>query len=161
VKPFTAHLRRHELENRTEKFASVPEGTFAEIYTRNAIRQQLGTPGWLRIWVIKVGQDIVAHASLYCLQQPDDVSDRICYGHIGIERPWRSRGLYGKLQASRLGFCDANGLTLVGAVALGNDNAWFAHRRYGYEFLKIDLESKSVWMFRPPRDTISACGEQS
>jgi hypothetical protein len=151
VKPFTAHLCRHELENHTEKFTSVPEGTFAKVYTRDAIRLRLGSPGWLRIWVIKVGHDIVAHASLYCLGQPEDVAEHVCYGHIGIEGPWRGQGLYGKLQASRLGFCDANGLTLVGSVALGNDNAFHIHRKYGYEFLRFDPETKETWVFRAPK----------
>lgn len=155
MKPFTAHLLRVEKENEIEKFTSTPDGTFAKLYTCARICRQLGTPGWLRIWVVKVGTDIVAHASLYCLEVPDDVTDHICYGHISVEGPWRGHGLYGKLQAKRLGFCDQHRLTLVGAVAQGNDSAWFAHRKYGYQFLKIDPENKSIWIFRPPADTLS------
>lgn len=155
MKPLAAHLLRVEKENETEKFQSAPNGTFSRLYTRTARRKQLDTPGWLRIWAVKVGTDIVAHASLYCLEVPDDVADRICYGHISVEGPWRGHGLYGKLQAKRLGFCDRHGLTLVGAVAQGNDGAWFAHRKYGYQFLKIDPENKSIWIFRPPAATLS------
>lgn len=151
MKPLAAHLLRVEKENETERFASVPNGTFAQLYTRTARRKQLDTPGWHRIWVIRVGTDIVAHASLYCLEQPDDVTDRICYGHISVEGPWRGQGLYGKLQKSRLGFCDQHGLTLVGAVALGNDTAFHTHRKYGYEFLRFDPDTKETWIFRAPK----------
>lgn len=152
-KALQEHLLRHETENQTERFQSVPDGTFALIYTNEAMARTLDEPKWLRLWVVYEGADIVAHASLYCLGIPADVEDKICYGHIGIERSHRGEGLYKELQALRLGYCDRYRLTLTGTVAHGNDNAWHLHRKWGYVYLST--EKDGIRMYREPMGVVN------
>lgn len=144
---FWAHIARVEKENETEKFASAPPGTFRKIYTAKALRKTLAEPGWCRVWVIQEDDLIVAHASLYDLGEPDGV----CFGHISVEGPWRGLKLAARLQKSRLAYCDANGLTLVGAVAPGNDTSFHGCRKVGFQYLRQDPDTKEIWVFRSPQ----------
>lgn len=146
MSPFVAHLRRHEAENVVDKFASAPPGTFERLYTAEGLRKRLDEPGWVRVWVVKCGRRIVGHASLYDLGEPD----LVVFGHIGVERDWRGWRLAAKLQTSRLRFCDEHGLTLVGAIALGNDASWFGCRRNGFQYLGHNPENGETTVFRPP-----------
>lgn len=145
--PFVAHLRRHEAENLTDKFASAPPGTFEKTYTLANYRKRLDEPGWCRVWVIKDGEKIVAHASLYDLGEPDGV----VFGHIGIERPYRHLGYAKPLNKRRLALCDKHNLTLCGAVAYGNDASFHGCRRVGFEFLRYDTKTRETWVYRPPQ----------
>jgi hypothetical protein len=140
------HLRRHERENETERFALAPPGTFARFYTRMNLRKTLTEPGWCRIWVVRFADKIVGHASLYDMGEPDGV----VFGHIGIEKPYRGWRLAADLQRQRLAFCDEHDLTLCGAVALGNDTSFHGCRRMGFEYLRQDPDTKEIWLFRPP-----------
>lgn len=144
---FWRHIARHELENVTERFASAPPGTFRQVYTRAGARKSLSETGWCRIWVCWDGPEIIAHASLYDLGEPDGV----CFGHIGIEKPYRGKRLAAGLQRARLAFCDRYNLTLCGGIALGNDHSFHGCRRNGFEFLRFDPATQETWVYRSPR----------
>lgn len=143
------HLLRHEQENEKERWARAPAGTFGQIYTPENLAKSLRERGWCRLWVVPLDGKIVAHASLYDLGEPDGV----VFGHVGIEHPYRKLRLAEELQALRLSFCDEHGLTLCGAVALGNDVSFHGSRRWGYEFLRFDPETSETWLFRSPRQS--------
>lgn len=131
-----------ETENEAEHFSN---GAFRPFYSAEALRKPLSAPGWCRIWVGRVAGKIVAHASLFDSGHPD-----FCLGFVGVEKAYRGCGLYRRLQASRLGYCDANNLTLAGAITYENLNAYHVHRSAGYSFLRYDTEHRELWMFRAP-----------
>jgi hypothetical protein len=147
AKPFWQHVARIERENTTEKFSLAPPGTFRRIYSAEAIRKPLTEPGWCRIWCARLGRDILGHASVYDLGEPDGV----VFGHISVEKPVRGQGIYGMLQAMRFAFLDKHQLTLAGPCALHNDNAFHLHRKYGYKVLSSRVTADTIWMYREPR----------
>ncbi len=142
-----AHLARIEKENETEKFSHAPAGLMASIYTIENRRKSLSESGWCRLWFAVDGEKVVGHCSLYDLGEPDGV----CFGTINVERPYRGQGIYGQLQARRFAFLDKHQLTLAGPVAFGNDVAFHAHRRAGYQYLRQCAETLAVWIYRPPQ----------
>ncbi len=144
------HLARLEEENKTEKFSYAPIGTMANVYNVEARYKPITRPGWCRLWFAVDGETIVAHASLYSLGTPEEDAEGVVFGTINVERPYRSQGIYGKLQAKRFAFLDKHQLTLAGPVAFGNDSAFHAHRRAGYQYLRQCAETKAVWLYRPP-----------
>lgn len=145
--PLQSHLLRLEIENSTEKWANVPDGTFEKLYASKNLAAPLYSPGWARVWVLetRTGQ-IVAHASLFDIGEWDIVG-----GHISVERPYRKHRHARTLQDMRLAFCDKHGLTLTGPIAVGNDTSWFGCRRMGFKFARYDKEERQVWVYREPR----------
>lgn len=127
MSPFEAHLERHEAENAEEHFSPAPYGTWAKVYTRAARCKRIGQPGWCRLWGLRDGPRIVAHASLFDLGESD-----VVFGHIGIEKAYRGKRLVNVLQAKRFAFLDLHQLTLCGVVAHGNHVSMRGCLRQGF-----------------------------
>lgn len=139
------HLKRIELENAVERWAVVPDGTFAKLYAREHLVKRLFEPGWCRLWVRFDGDEIVGHASLFDIGEGDVVG-----GHISVELPHRGKRIARWLQDQRLPFCDSHGLTLTGPIAPGNDRSAHGCKRMGFEPVLVD-EQGLQWVARSPK----------
>lgn len=139
------HFARHELEALEEGFMDAPKGELARVCAPERLAKPITVPGWSRVWPIERDGKIVAHASLYDLEQKD-----IVFGHIGIERPYRRQGLARVLQDLRFAFLDEHQLTLTGAIYPGNDVSLRGCLANGFEILQ-DRGDGKTWVFRSPR----------
>jgi predicted GNAT family acetyltransferase len=138
------HLARHEIEAKEEGFMDVPEGEEARICSPERLERSLREPHWTRVWVVYRNGKVVAHATLYDLEQGD-----IVFGHIGIEGPYRGQGIARELQASRFAFLDKHGFTLTGAIYPGNTVSLEGCLANGFQVLP-DRGDGKTWVCRLP-----------
>jgi hypothetical protein len=79
--------------------------------------------------------------------------DGIVAGQINVERPYRGSHWVKDLQRARFQYLDANGLTLLGPVTMGNDRSFHNCRKQGFQVMNFDPETQTTWMARLPGAT--------
>ena len=141
-----AHLLRCAAEDAEEHFTEgVDWRALFQRYAEGSERD-VSEPGWTRVWSCIRNGKVVAHASLL------DMGDDQCVaGQINVERPYRGWRIAGALNEARFAWLDLHQKILVGPVARGNDTAFHAWRRAGYQFSYYDSDTGSVWLSRHPR----------
>jgi hypothetical protein len=144
------HFERHELEAEEEGFADVPKGEFARICSPERLCRALCEPGWTRVWVVERHGRVIAHASIYDLEQGD-----VVFGHIGIEGPYRGQGIARTLQDLRFAFLDKHQLTLAGPIYAGNVVSLRGCLANGFEVLP-DRGDGKTWVCRYPGQSVAS-----
>lgn len=138
------HFARHEIEAEEEGFMNVPRGELSRVCSPERLAKPITVPGWTRVWTVVRDGKVVAHTSLYDVEQND-----IVFGHIGIERPYRGRGIARVLQYLRFAFLDAHELTLTGPIYPGNDVSLRGCLASGFKVLTDQGDGKT-WVCRSP-----------
>lgn len=124
---------------------NVPKGELARVCSPERLAKPITVPGWSRVWPIERDGKVVAHASIYDLEQND-----VVFGHIGIERPYRRQGIARVLQDMRFAFLDEHQLTLAGPIYAGNEVSLRGCLANGFEVLP-DRGDGKTWVYRHPR----------
>lgn len=146
------HFSRHEREAEEEGFTDVPKGEFARVCSPKRLATPITMPRWSRVWWVKRDGKIVASAVLYDLGQDD-----VVFGHIGIERPYRGKGIARVLQYQRFSFLDEYQLTLAGPIYPGNDVSLKGCLANGFQVLP-DRGDGKTWVYREPGQCRARCG---